>query len=173
MALLHSSWKPQCAMERIILHWTAGGYNASALDKEHYHILIQGDGTLVRGDHSIDDNVSTGDDDYAAHTLHLNAKSIGISVCCMANAQESPFRPGPFPMKKTQWQTMAAVAAELADFYGIPVTRQTILGHGEVQRILGVQQKGKWDPMVLPWDTSITKAQAGDLFRAEVARLMP
>ena len=24
MALLHSSWKPQCAMERVILHWTAG-----------------------------------------------------------------------------------------------------------------------------------------------------
>lgn len=172
MALLHSSWKPHCDMKRIILHWTAGGYQASALDKEHYHVLIEGDGTLVRGDHSIEDNVSTRDDDYAAHTRKLNTKSIGVSVCCMANAHERPLKPGPFPMKKSQWRLMAAVAAELAAFYEIPVTRQTILAHGEVQRILGVVQRGKWDPLVLPWDTSLTKAQVGDAFRGEVAKLM-
>lgn len=172
MAILHSSWKPKCKMKRIILHWTAGSYDASTHDKEHYHILIQGDGSLVRGDHSIKDNVSTGDDDYAAHTKKCNTGSIGVSVCCMFRAHESPFKPGSFPMKKSQWKMMAAVTAELAAFYDIPLTKKAILGHGEVQRNLDIKQDGKWDPMVLPWDTSLTKAQVGNAFRAEVANLM-
>lgn len=172
MALLPSSWKPACQMKRIVLHWTAGGHNASALDKEHYHILIQGDGTLIRGDHTIDDNVNTSDDDYAAHTRGLNRQSIGVAVCCMANAIERPFKAGPFPMKKSQWEQMAAVTAELAAFYRIPVTRQTILAHGEVERILGVKQKQKWDPLVLPWNSGLGKAQVGDAFRAEVQRAL-
>ncbi len=96
-----------CPMKRIILHWTAGAHNASALDKEHF--VIEGDGNIVRGDHTIDDNVSTADDDYAAHTRRTNTKSIGVSVCCMAGARESPFKPGPFPMKKGPWLQMAAV----------------------------------------------------------------
>ncbi len=172
MALIKPSWMPKCKMDRIILHWTAGGHTASSIDKQHYHILVEADGTLVRGDHTIDDNVNTGDDDYAAHTLGANTGSIGVSACSMAGAVESPFKPGPFPMKKTQWLTMAAATAELATFYGIPVTPKTILGHGEVQKNLGKPQKGKWDPMVLPWDTSLTSAQVGNLFRAEVAKLM-
>jgi N-acetylmuramoyl-L-alanine amidase-like protein len=172
MALVKPSWMPVCKMHRIILHWTAGAYVASALDKEHYHILIQGDGTLVRGDHTIDDNVNTGDDDYAAHTRGRNTGSIGVSVCCMAGAVERPFKGGSFPMKKNQWLTMAAVTAELAMFYKIKVTPKTILGHGEVQKNIGPPQRGKWDPMVLPWDPSLSKAKVGDMFRAEVEKLM-
>ncbi len=172
MALVKASWMPTCKMDRIILHWTAGAHTASATDKQHYHILVQGDGTLVRGDHTIDDNVNTGDDDYAAHTRGTNTRSIGVSACSMAGAQQSPFKPGSFPMKKSQWLTMAAVTAELATFYAIPVTPTTILGHGEVQKNLKIKQNGKWDPMVLPWDTSLSSAQVGNLFRAEVAKLM-
>jgi len=67
---------------------------------------------------------------------------------------------------------MAAVAAELAKFYKIPVGPTTILGHGEVQKNLGIAQKGKWDPLVLPWDPKLTRAQVGKMFREEVARLM-
>lgn len=152
MALIKPSWMPACKMNRIILHWTAGSYDASAVDKEHYHILVEGDGSLVRGDHPIDDNVNTKDGIYAAHTLGTNTGSIGVSACSMAGAVEKPFNPGSFPMKKSQWLKMAAVAAELAKFYNIAVTRKTILGHGEVQKELDIKQKGKWDPVVLPWD---------------------
>jgi N-acetyl-anhydromuramyl-L-alanine amidase AmpD len=166
------NWMPVCAMKRIIVHWTGGGHKASAIDRADYHIIIEDDGKLVRGDHTIDDNVSTGDDDYAPHTKGLNAASIGISAACMAGAAESPFVAGPFPMTETQWKVMAEVAAELATFYGIPLTRKTILGHGEVRKILGVNQKQKWDPLVLPWNTGLTKAQAGDLFREEVGKHM-
>lgn len=153
-------------MGAIVAHWTAGAHKASALDREHYHIIIEDDGRLVRGDHSIDDNVNTADGNYAAHTRGFNAGVIGISVCCMADAKERPFNAGKFPMTKTQWEAMAQVAAELCKFYSIPVTPKTVLQHGEVQKTLGIQQRGKWDCMVLPWEPRAT--DAGDRFRALV-----
>jgi N-acetyl-anhydromuramyl-L-alanine amidase AmpD len=165
MGIVPQAWMPNCSMKRVILHWTAGKHKASSLDKAHYHILIEDDGTLVRGTHTILDNVSTGDDRYAAHTLKCNTGSIGVSVCCMEGAVERPFNSGNFPMTKTQWETMAQVVAELCEFYDIDVTPQTVLGHGEVTKELGIDQGGKWDPMVLPWDTKPSFTQVGDQFR--------
>ena len=158
-----------CSMKRIICHWSEGNYKANSTDIEHYHILIEGDGTVRGGDHTIDDNSNTGDNDYAAHTLNANTESIGVACCCMVGCQESPFKPGSQPMKKSQWDTMVQVVAELCQFYGIPVTPKTVLGHGEVQANLGITQKGKWDPMVWPWDTSKTRAQVGEGLRKQVA----
>jgi N-acetyl-anhydromuramyl-L-alanine amidase AmpD len=168
MGIIPTSWMPNCSMKRIILHWTAGAYKASSLDLAHYHLLIEDDGKLVRGTHSIKDNVSTADNIYAAHTLRLNTGSIGVSVCCMAGAKESPFNPGSFPMTQTQWDIMSQVVAELCQAYDISVTPQTVLGHGEVAKNLGINQGGKWDPMVLPWDTNLSKEQVGDMFRQQV-----
>jgi hypothetical protein len=159
-------------MRFIVAHWTAGAHKASDLDREHYHIMIESDGKLVRGDHTIDDNVSTGDDDYAAHTRKFNTGAIGISACAMADASEKPFNAGSFPMTEVQWKVMAQVAAELAKFYNIPVTRERILAHGEVEEVHGVDQRGKWDPLKLPWNPNLTMAQVGDLFRQEVAKNM-
>lgn len=174
MSIVPAAWMPVCNMKGIVVHWTAGGYKASAIDKEHYHILVDGDSKLVRGDHEISDNVNTGDDDYAAHTRHCNAGFIGITVCCMGgdDVKEKPFNGGKFPMKESQWLTLAHVAADLVRFYKITVDRKRVLGHGEVQKNLGIIQRGKWDPMVLPWNRKLTFAQAGDLFRAKVVEFM-
>jgi hypothetical protein len=168
MGIVPTDWMPNCSMKRIILHWTAGAHKVSDVDLAHYHILIEDDGNLVKGTHSIKDNVSTGDANYAAHVKGLNTGSIGVSVCCMTGAIERPFNTGSHPMNKKQWDTMAQVVGELCDFYDIPVNPGTVLGHGEVQGTLGVKQDGKWDPMVLPWDTGLTKKQVGDEFRAKV-----
>ena len=159
-------------MRRIVTHWTAGAYSVSALDREHYHIIIAGDGTLVRGDHTIVDNVSSADGDYAAHTRNCNTQSIGVSVACMAGAIERPFSAGPYPMTLLQWTTMARVCAQLCQFYGIQVTPTTVLGHGEVQRNLGIAQAGKWDPMVLPWKPTLTFTEVGDAFRNKVKEFL-
>ena len=35
MALIDPTWMPNCAMKRVICHWTAGSHKASALDREH------------------------------------------------------------------------------------------------------------------------------------------
>ncbi|QTF94203.1 N-acetylmuramoyl-L-alanine amidase [Halomonas sp. BM-2019] len=172
MSVVPKSWMPKAAMQRIVFHWTAGAYRASALDRKHYHILIESDGKLVQGTHSIADNASTADNHYAAHTRRLNTGSIGISVCCMAEARERPFDAGRFPMTETQWHSMAQVAADLCDAYTIPVTPQTVLGHGEVQGTLGVQQLGKWDPLALPWEPTLSPAQVGERFRNLVSALL-
>ena len=172
MTLIPKDWLPSCSMKRIICHWTAGGYKASSLDRAHYHILIEDDGKLVRGTHSITDNVSTADGVYAAHTKGCNTGSIGVSVCCMGGAQASPFQPGTYPMTQKQWETMAKVAAELCLFYAIPVTPQTVLGHGEVEVYLGIPQSGKWDPMVLPWAPEMSRTQVGNLLRTLVQKAM-
>lgn len=64
------------------------------------------------------------------------------------------------------------VLAQVAKRYGIPVTRTTILGHGEVQDLLNKAQKQKWDPLVLPWEPGTPKRTVGDRFRARVAELL-
>ena len=166
--VLDPAWLPNCSMRRVICHWTAGAHKASSLDKEHYHFLVEADGKVVRGRRSIADNVSTADGVYAAHTKGANTGAIGIAVCAMAGAQQSPFLAGSAPMLESQWLRLADVTAELCRAYSLPVTPQTVLGHGEVQVLLGIAQEGKWDPMVLPWAPAMSITQVGTFFRTLV-----
>src|SRR5215212_3787500 len=99
-------WMPECKMVRVITHWTAGTHDASNLDQEHYHLMVEGDGHLVLGEHSIPDNVDTSED-YAAHTRNCNRGSIGVAVCCMAGAMEHPFHAGKFPMRQEQYDVLS------------------------------------------------------------------
>jgi hypothetical protein len=171
--IVPADWMPSCDMDKIIIHWTAGSYTVSATDKEHYHIIVAGDGKLVRGDKSIQANVSTSDNDgYAAHTKSCNTKSIGISAACMAGARESPFNAGAYPLKELQWDTLAEAVAELCNEYNIAVTPTTVLQHGEVEANLNIAQDGKWDIMKLPWNTGLSGKQVGDEFRAKVKALL-
>jgi predicted chitinase len=161
-------WMPDAKVTRVVCHWSAGAYKASNLDRTHYHILIEDDGDLVRGYHTIKDNDQTNDGVYAAHTRGLNTGSIGVAVCCMAEAEESPFDGGRFPMTEVQWERMAEVVAELCYRYNISVTDKTVLGHGEVQRNLRIKQNGKWDPLVLPWDPQLPREKVASRFRVKV-----
>ncbi|MEM9341596.1 MAG: peptidoglycan-binding protein [Pseudomonadota bacterium] len=167
-----ADWMPSAEMKRIILHWTGGAHNPSASDKKHYHILIDGDGELHRGTHAITANVPPLRR-YAAHTRGSNSNSIGLALCAMGgDARERPFKPGPFPITRVQWETMAQVVAELCLRYGIAVTRSTVLGHGEVQANLGITQNGKWDPMVVEWDPGRSYQEVGDSFRARAEEVL-
>lgn len=172
MALLKDEWLPNAGMKRIITHWTVGRYTASEFEREHYHFLIEGDGAIVRGEKSIADNVKTTDGVYASHTLNANQGSIGVCACCMSGSSDRPFRPGKYPLTEKQYLVMAQVVAELCLAYDIPVTPQTVLGHGEVQVNLGIKQRGKWDPMVLPWNPELSPTQVGTYFRALVTRAL-
>lgn len=160
-------------MKRIIVHWTGGRHKASALDRQHYHYLIEGDGSVVDGVFPVAANEHPVGNAYAAHTLNCNAGSIGVAMCCMAGAKEQPFVPGPAPMTAEQWEAMIRVVAQLARQYRIPVTPQTILSHAEVQHNLGIRQRGKWDIARLAFDGSVVGAAAcGDKLRAEVRAAM-
>ncbi|WP_248311241.1 peptidoglycan-binding protein [Bosea sp. UNC402CLCol] len=59
-SVVPSDWMPAAQMDRIIVHWTAGAHRGSGLDRSHYHVLIEGDGKLVRGIPPISLNDSVG-----------------------------------------------------------------------------------------------------------------
>lgn len=138
-------------MDRIIVHWTAGANKPNGLDLQHYHKIIDGDGVVHDGKHPISANkgklVSGA---YAAHTLNCNTGSIGVALAAMAGAQESPFSKGTHPITRAQETSLTKLLVELSDKYSIPVTRETVLTHAEVQPTLGIKQKGKWDITWLP-----------------------
>jgi hypothetical protein len=161
-------WLSPVPMRRVICHWTAGSYNANSVDISHYHILIEGQGNLIRGV-DIAKNSVTLKPGYAAHTLNTNTGAIGVTLCGMAHAEERPFNPGPFPITLVQWQRMIEVCIELCRFYGIAPDPTTLLTHAEVQSNLNIPQRGKWDIAILPFLTHYDSAkEVGDLLRAQV-----
>lgn len=160
-------------LSRIVIHWSAGTYSVSSLDREHYHFAIGGDGAIVPGQHTPEDNINTADGDYAAHTLNCNTGSIGVAFAAMAGATESPFSAGAYPITDTQIAALVGLCARLAKQYGIPVTRQTILSHAEVQPTLGIIQRGKWDVAWLPGMRGPADPVAvGDTLRAKIMAAM-
>lgn len=165
--IVPADWMPVAKMQRIIVHWTAGTHDASALDRSHYHILIDATGRLVRGGPPISGNsASAPRGERASHTLNCNTGSIGVSLCCMGGAIESPFKAGRWPMKRAQWDTLAFVLADLCERYKIAIGPKTVLSHAEVQGNLGIHQRGKWDISRLAFDPSVVGAKAcGDLMR--------
>lgn len=168
--LIPATALPDARVDRIILHWTGGGPTANrSNDRPSYHFLIEQDGKVVVGDYSVADNNNTRDGRYAMHTWNLNTGSIGVALCGMVGAKESPFRPGPSPIVPLQIEVMAQVVAQLCRRYDIPVTRRTVLAHGEVESILDVKQKQKWDPLVLPWARDMKKDQVGALLRDKIS----
>jgi len=173
VGIVPADWMAWCRMERIIVHWSAGGHKASALDRKHYHIVIGGDGELVRGDKPIPANVSSADGDYAAHTLGLNSGSIAVSLAGMAGAVENPFKAGKSPITRAQWDRLPLVLADLCRRYAINVAPTTVLSHAEVEKTLGIKQRGKIDIMWIPGMTKMGSArEIGDQFRAATRALL-
>jgi N-acetyl-anhydromuramyl-L-alanine amidase AmpD len=161
---------PVTGLRRIIFHWTAGTHVVSSVDRRHYHFIIAGDGSTVDGIHKPEDNISTADGHYAAHTRSLNTGSIGVAVAGMNGAKERPFSAGGFPMREIQIDALVRLLAHLCAKYRIPVTPQTVLSHAEVQPTLGITQAGKWDVMWLPGMNATQDPVAiGNIIRARVA----
>ncbi len=171
--LIPAGWMPAVPMKRIHGHWTAGGHRANATDLRAYHILVEGDAKVLKGVPSIAANSGGTKDGYAAHTLNANSDAIGVSMCGMMGATESPFNAGPAPLTQVQWDAFVRAVAELARFYKIPIGPKTILFHAEVQANLGIAQRNKWDVIRLPFDPTVSGAKAvGDKLRREVAALL-
>lgn len=161
-------------MKRIILHWTAGGHQANALDRRHYHVLIEAGGNVVFGEHAIEANAAPIRGAYAAHTLNCNTDSIGVALCGMRGAVERPFSAGPSPITEAQLRAMAVKVSRLCTVYGIPVTRETVLTHAEVQPTLGIRQKAKWDITWLPgMDRPGDPVAVGDVLRDRIREALP
>ena len=164
-------------MQRIIWHWSGGGHKANNSDKRHYHFIIEGDGTIVEGNHPPEANAHIANpkdgSTYAAHTRGLNTGSIGIALAAMRGATERPFTAGPSPITEAQLDALAALTARLCTQYGIPLQRHTVLTHAEVQPTLKVAQRGKWDIRWVPGMSDVGDPVAvGDGLRDRVANTL-
>lgn len=161
-------------MQRIIMHWTAGADGITAKEADSYHYLVSRDGTVTAGADPVSANIPPlVPGRYAAHTLGANSHSIGVCLDAMAGAMERPFSFGLYPITEVQLGAFVALVARLAGQYRIPVTRQTILSHAEVQPTLGIVQRGKWDicwlpGMMAPGDP----VEVGDILRQRIAAAM-
>lgn len=141
-------------MKRIILHWTAGGYRPNSSDTRAYHFIIDGEGRVVKGNNPPEANARIANPSdgstYAPHTGDANTGSIGVALAGMRGATEHPFQTGPDPIRDVQVQAMVKLVAQLCAQYGIPVQRDTVLSHAEVERTLGIPQRPRWDIKWLP-----------------------
>lgn len=126
--------------KRIIGHWTVTGYQPDEECIGSYHLIIgydknTGKVTLHRGESNLDEP--------SPHTYAFNS-AIGVSIACLGG-YVSQGNPGLYPLREDQWDLFLRVVDQLRRTYDIPVKPSAILMHGEVTRVLGVDQYGKWD----------------------------
>lgn len=156
-------------MKRIIWHWTAGAPGVIPIEADSYHYIIQPNGRVINGVPVANNVPPLVNGAYAAHTAMANSWAIGIALDAMAGANERPFNKGNNPITEAQVEALVKLTRDLCDHYGIPVTRQTVLSHAEVQPTLGIKQKQKWDIAWLPgMDKPGDPVAIGDKLRARV-----
>lgn len=155
-------------MQRIILHWTAGTNQPNNTDYEHYHYVINGDGLVIKGKHSVQDNKNCTDGNYAAHTGGGNTGSIGVAVCGM-NGYTNSKNVGKYPLTLVQVERMYKLVAELCKLYAIPITPTTVLTHYEFGQLHPkTTSYGKIDITWLPKVTNLQAKDYGDFIRSKV-----
>lgn len=155
-------------MKRIIIHWTAGTYQPNPTEYEHYHYLINSDGLVIKGKHSVQDNKNCTDGNYAAHTGGGNTGSIGVAVCGMLG-YVSKKKVGNYPLTPVQCERMYKLVAELCKIYAIPITSDTVLTHYEFgQKHPKTTSYGKIDITWLPNCEFVRTEEFGDFIRNKV-----
>lgn len=140
----------KAGLSRIHWHWTAGADGLIAVERRSYNGLIDREGNRHPGDFPFEAQADYAPGRAASHTLNCNSTAGGLSLDCMAGAQERPFDPGTAPMTWAQVNELVEWTADLCLAYDIPVSRYSTLSHSEVQPTLGVRQRWKWDINWLP-----------------------
>jgi len=152
-------------MKRIIIHWTAGVNQPNTHEYECYHYLINGDGLVINGKYTPEDNENCYDGKYAAHTGGGNTGSIGIAMCGMAG-YKSPKDCGNFPLTKKQCERCFKLIAELAKKYNMCITQDTVMTHYEFGKTHPkTTSAGKIDITYLPPYSWVGKDEIGDFIR--------
>ena len=103
-------------INRIYCHHTGGLYKMNSVEKEHYHICIESDGTVrINGELT----------DYKEHTWHRNSNAIGIALCCAygATVYKNPERINwnGYPPTPIQVERLAEVICFIATVLEIPI----------------------------------------------------
>ena len=156
------------ALNKIIIHWTAGTNKANGVDILHYHYLIDGEGAVITGKYKPEDNLNCNDGKYAQHCGGGNTGAIGVSMCGMAGFTSSK-NVGKYPLTKIQCERMFKLCAELCKRYKIAITPQTIMTHYEFGKAHpNTTSYGKIDIVYLPPYPDIAKDKVGDFIRGKI-----
>lgn len=155
-------------MKRIIIHWTAGTNQPNSTDYEHYHYLVTGDGLVVKGKYTPEDNLDCNDGKYAQHTGGGNTDSIGIAMCGMLNYTPSKgISSTKYPLTKVQCERCFKLVAEVAKKYNLPINPQTVMTHYEFgKKNPNTSSFGKIDITILP-DYTVSSDKVGDFVRSK------
>lgn len=155
-------------MKRIIIHWTAGAYWANAVDLQHYHFLIQGDGVILDGNFKPKNNENVRNGRYAQHTGGGNTGSIGVAMCGMLGFVNSNII-GKYPLTLKQCETCFKEVAKLCKQYKISVKPDTVLTHYEFGlKHTDTSSRGKIDIIHLPPFAWIPQEDIGAFIRSKV-----
>ena len=156
-------------MKRIILHWTGGTNQPCSTDYEHYHYLVNGDGVVVKGKYTPEDNLNCYDGKYAQHTGGGNTGSIGVSMCGMYVPTKTPIQKTKYPLTKKQCESTFKLCAELCKKYGLTITKQTVMTHYEFGKSHpNTSSRGKIDIIYLPPYPEQTTDRIGDFIRNKI-----
>src|SRR5574344_689729 len=137
-------------MNRIIIHWTAGGAVATDYEKNFYHFLVDAVGKVVLGKYKPEANLKCKYGLYAAHTGGGNTGSIGVSMCGMAGFKGKN-DVGLFPITRIQFERTMKLCAQLSKKYEIKVTPKTVMTHYEFgQQHPKTASFGKSERMYIP-----------------------
>ena len=155
-------------MNRIVIHWTAGGHQPNREDYQDYHFIINKDGLVFEGKYKPEDNLNCTDGKYAAHTGGGNTGSIGVSMCGMLGFKNRN-NIGNYPLTKKQVESCFSYVAKLCKKYKIQITPHTVFTHYEFgKRNPNTTSKGKIDIIYLPPYPNVPANQIGDFIRQKV-----
>lgn len=156
----------QVKMNKIIVHWTAGTYTPNAVDLEHYHFLVDGDGNIHRGKYKPEDNEDCTDGYYAAHTGGGNTGAIGVAICAMAGFTGS-IKAGAYPITSIQLESCFKLCAELCKKYNIQV--ENVWTHYEFgKNHPSTTSAGKIDIIHLPPYPTVKSNEVGGFIRNKI-----
>lgn len=155
-------------IDHVYLHWT-GGHYGQAYDA--YHICIDKDGSIYIMCDSFADTL--------AHTYMRNSYSVGVTLCCCADASceaDGSVDLGSEPPTTEQIESMAQVVAVLSDEYMLPLDcPDYVMTHCEAAFEDGYgpgdgDPDMRWDLWYLPDEYGSGSLEpGGDLIRGKAA----
>ncbi len=155
-------------MKRIIIHWTGGTNQPCNTDYEHYHYLVTGDGLVVKGKYSPEDNLNCSDGKYAAHCGGGNTGAIGVAMCGMAGFNGDKISTK-FPLTRYQCERAFKLIAELCVKYDIPITPHNVMTHYEFGvKYPDTSSAGKIDITYLHAFPDVSANKIGDFIRNKI-----
>ena len=155
-------------MYKIIIHHTAGTYSVNSCDKKHYHYIVDGTGTVIKGDYSIHDNDNCKDGKYAAHTYLGNTKSIGVAVACNKDFKLSaPKTSTMYPLNVLQYRALIKLVQRLQREYNVSLSN--IYTHYSFDKSRNIKQ-GKVDITYIPWIPDLTPDEVQKQIKTDIQK---